>query len=96
MFTVKLYAEGKCRLIEADAVTVYWYNSSAAQISIHRNAKFDGTVADEALFVGYPDSTNIKFSESTLWWAEAYVENAAGRTTESIRPAAIPSTVRVA
>lgn len=80
MFTIKLIAEGRTRLVEAASVTVYRYENGAAQITAH--AKDEEATEGRAYYVGNPP--HAVPNEPYSYFDTAFIENAAGKTTERI------------
>ncbi len=81
MFTLKLYSEGRSRIVEAHSFSINRIDRHASMIAVH-----SGADSVEMLFyVGWPDESEA-LQEVLLWHERAFIENAAGKTTEVITP----------
>lgn len=80
MFTVKLYANGKQRILSCESVTSYaWDHGTAFQLTLHQR----DAAQDAAYNVGDPAGCPQSCS-GEIWWERAIIENATGKTTQII------------
>lgn len=80
MFTLKLQAWPRTRIIECESVTIYCYDHGTSyQITAHQR---DGN--DRAFYAG--DDNVPKTYLSDEWFERVIIENAAGKTTQIIQP----------
>lgn len=89
MFTLKLYGNGRIRIVSAESFTVYQYNNFACQITAHQKDQGD----DRCFYVGDDRACDVAIiSEREVWYSRAFIENASGRTSEVIEPPPMPRT----
>lgn len=80
MFTIKLYAEGRQRILSAQSFTVL-RDAFGAEITLHQTNQAD----DKRYDVSLVDTGSVE-----LKYHKAIIENAAGRTTEIIVAQPLP------
>lgn len=92
MFTLKLQqhsprqpdnSPSKVRIVAAESFTLYWYGGNGAcQITAHRKDSAD----DKCFWVGSPQAVDHGLPIDAIMYDRAFIENAAGKTTEMILP----------
>lgn len=80
MMTLKLYGHCRTRIVEAVSFTVWHYSDYSKQITAHQDDASD----DRCFYIGA--MVQGQGVESELWYDRGFIENAHGKTTESIVP----------
>lgn len=84
MFTLKIYAWPRVRIVEAQSFTIYWYDAlrTSCQLTVHQK-----NLVDEAFYIGDPLVTDPSAQPvAGMWFDRAIIENSSGKTTENIQP----------